>query len=63
MATPIMGDDAVTLTEEEYHLGVPVVGRKRPAVMENDRLGLFRTPILVENLRAVLGDEKMAAHV
>ena len=31
---PVMGDDAVAVVQEEQHLGVPVVARKRPAVAE-----------------------------
>jgi hypothetical protein len=42
--TPVMGDDAVALPEEEQHFGVPVVGRKRPAVAENDRVGPSPSP-------------------
>lgn len=46
-----MRDDPVSLSEEEQHLGVPVVGAQRPAVVEHD--GLSGAPILVEDLRAV----------
>ena len=38
VAAAVMGDDAIALVEEEQHLGVPVVGAQRPAVMEDDRL-------------------------
>ena len=41
------------------HLGVPVVGAERPAMMENDRLAL--APVLVEDLSAVFRFDK--AHV
>src|SRR3546814_18862107 len=37
MAAAVMGDDPIALAEEEQHLGVPVVGAERPAVMEDDR--------------------------
>jgi hypothetical protein len=58
MAATVMRDDAIALGEEEHHLGVPVVGAERPAVMEHDRLSVLGTPVLVEDLRAVLdGDE------
>ena len=53
MAATVMRDDAITLAQEEQHLRVPVVRRKRPAVAEHDRL--TRTPVLVENLNTVLG--------
>ncbi|MNE09224.1 hypothetical protein D3C80_1018950 [compost metagenome] len=55
MATAVMGDDAIALGEEEQHLRVPVVRRQRPAMMENDRLGVLRAPVLVEDFDAVLG--------
>jgi hypothetical protein len=42
--TPVMGDHPVPPLEEEQHLGVPVVGRKRPAMAEDDRLA--RAPVL-----------------
>src|SRR4051794_7751725 len=47
----VMGDDAVAVLEEEQHLVVPIVSRKRPAMAEDDRFA--RTPVLVEDLRAV----------
>ena len=50
-----MGDDAIALLQEEEHLGVPVVGAQRPAVMEHDRLAL--APVLVEDLGAVFGGD------
>ncbi|MND79544.1 hypothetical protein D3C80_712890 [compost metagenome] len=62
MSAPVMRDDAISLMKEEQHLRVPVVGRKRPAVMEDDRLGILRTPVLVKDLRAVLGGDETATH-
>src|SRR3546814_767398 len=56
VAAPVMGDDAETAMEEEQHLRVPIIGRKRPAMAEHD--GLTRTPVLVENLGAVLGCDR-----
>ena len=50
VAAPVVGDDAIALAEEEEHLGVPVVGAQRPAVVEHDRLGVLRAPVLVEDL-------------
>ena len=41
VAAAIMRDDAKTLVQEEQHLGVPVVGRQRPAVMEHNRLSVL----------------------
>ena len=41
MAAAVMGDDAVALDQEEHHLGVPVIGAQRPAVVEHDGCGDF----------------------
>src|SRR3954466_3135367 len=46
-----MGNDAEAVIGEEDHLGIPVVGRQRPAMTEHDRLTL--APILEEDLDAV----------
>ena len=53
MAAAIMGDHAVALGQEEHHLGVPVVGAQRPAVVEERAAGPG-APVLVEDLGAVL---------
>jgi hypothetical protein len=53
MPAAVMGDDAIAVLEKEQHLGVPVVGRQRPAVAEHD--GLTLAPVLVEDLDAVFG--------
>src|SRR3546814_11530225 len=55
VTTPVVGNHAVALREEEEQLVVPLVGRERPAVMEDERLRIARPPVLVENLRAVTG--------
>src|SRR3954453_22836911 len=52
MATAVMGDNAIAMKQEEQQLRVPIIGRQWPAVAEHDRLA--RTPILVEDFRAVL---------
>ena len=57
MSAPVVGDDAVALLEEEQHLGVPVVGRQGPAVAEHD--GLALAPVLVEDLDAVFGGDRV----
>ncbi len=46
VATAIMRDDAKALVEEEEHLSVPVISRKRPTMAEDDRLS--RAPILIK---------------
>ena len=43
------------LMQEEQQLRVPIVGRQRPAMAEHNWLA--RTPVLVEDLRAVLGGD------
>ena len=55
VSAPIMGDDAIAILNEEQHLGIPVVGGQRPAMVEHDRLGILRTPVLEEDFDAVLG--------
>jgi hypothetical protein len=41
------------------HLVVPIIGAQRPSVMKDDRLRIMGTPILVENLGALLNlDER-----
>src|SRR5215218_1536303 len=63
MPAPIMGDDAISFVEEEHHLVVPIVTTQGPAVMEDDRLGLFGSPVLVEDVGAVgRGDEGHVCH-
>ena len=57
MATPIVGDHAVAVAEEEQHLVVPVVTGQRPSVTEDDRLAL--APVLVEDLKAVGCDDRV----
>ena len=52
MPTPVMRDHAIPLAQEEHHLVIPVIRRKRPAMAEHDRLA--RTPVLVKDLNAVL---------
>jgi hypothetical protein len=53
VASSVMGDHAVAVTEEKQHLRVPVIGRQRPTMAEDD--GLSLAPILVVNLRSVFG--------
>jgi hypothetical protein len=51
VTAPVMGDDAIAVIKKEQQLRVPVIGRQRPAMAEND--GLTRAPVLVEDLNAV----------
>ena len=55
MTAPVVRDDAIAVGKEEQHLRVPVIGRKRPAVMKHDGLCVLRSPVLVENLCTVFG--------
>lgn len=43
MAATVMRHDAVTLSQEEHHLGIPVVRGERPSVVEDDRLPVPRS--------------------
>ena len=49
MTTTVEGDDAEAFCKEKEHLVIPVIGAQRPAVMENDRLRILRTPVFVIN--------------
>ena len=53
VAAAVMGDDAIAVVEEEQHLRIPVVGRQRPTMAEDD--GLSFAPILIIDLDAVFG--------
>jgi hypothetical protein len=53
MAAPVMRNDAIAVPEEKHHLRVPVVCAERPAMMEDDRPCIFRSPILEEDIDAV----------
>src|SRR3712207_923891 len=53
VAAPIVGDDAIAPVEEVEHLRIPVVGAEGPSMMEDDRLGVLRAPVLVVDFRAV----------
>ena len=55
MAPAVMGDHAIAMMQEEQQLRVPIIGRQRPAMAEHNWLA--RTPVLVEDLRAVLGGD------
>jgi len=59
MSAPVVGDDAIAVVEEEHHLCVPIVGRQRPAVAENDRLAL--APVFVIDLRPVFSRDRTHA--
>src|SRR5262249_32112464 len=41
VAAAVVDDDALALSGEEEHLGVPVLGTKRPSVVEHDWLGVL----------------------
>ena len=56
VAPPVVGDDTEAAVEEGQRLRVPIVGRKRSAVAEHDRLP--RTPVLVEDFGSVLGGDR-----
>src|ERR1700752_887681 len=52
MATAVMGDHAIAMMQEEQHLRVPIIGRKRPAMAEHNRLTF--TPVFVVDRDAIL---------
>jgi hypothetical protein len=53
MAAPVVGYDAIAMIEEEQHLRVPIIGRQRPTVTEDD--GLTFAPVFEVNLSSVFG--------
>lgn len=59
MAASIMGDASVTLGCKKEHLVLKSIGAQRPAVTEDNRLTC--TPIIVVNLRSVLGSNRAHA--
>ena len=56
MAAPIVSDDPEAFLENEHHLRIPIVGRQRPAMVEEQRPA--GPPVFVEQLRAVLRRER-----
>src|SRR5208282_527788 len=53
VSAAVMSNDAIAVIEEEQHLGVPIVGRQRPTMAEDD--GLTFAPVLVVDLYPVAG--------
>src|ERR1700686_2357191 len=60
VAATVSRDRAVAIGGDKDHLVVPHVGIERPAVAEDDRLA--GSPVLVEDLGAVLGGDPTRAH-
>src|ERR1700689_4580550 len=56
MAPAIVSNHSIAALEEKQHLSIPIVRRKRPSVMEHDRLA--GAPILVIDLCSVFGFEE-----
>src|SRR6266480_1120831 len=54
VASSVMGDDAIAVFEEEQHLRVPVIGRQRPAMAEDDGLSFAPIFIIDVDVSAVL---------
>jgi hypothetical protein len=57
MTAAVVGDHPKSVHQEEQHLVVPVVRRQGPAMVEHDRRCVFRSPVLVEDVRSVLGGD------
>src|SRR6478752_6405924 len=53
VSAAVARDDAETIGEEVEHLSIPIVGTKRPTMMEEDRLRIPRTPVLIEDLDSI----------
>lgn len=55
MAAAVVRHHTKPLGREEQHLGIPVIGTERPAMVEMDDLRIAGTPVFVEDLNAVFG--------
>ena len=53
VAAAVMSNDAIAVIEEEQHLRIPIVGRQRPTMAEDD--GLTFAPVLIVDLYPVAG--------
>src|ERR1700747_2287185 len=51
VAAAVMSNDAIALIEEEQHLRIPIIGRQRPTMTEDD--GLTFAPVLIVDLYPV----------
>jgi hypothetical protein len=58
VAAPVVSDDTVALVEEIQHLDIPIVAAQRPPMVEDDRLGTLRPPVLVIDFRVVFGGDR-----
>ena len=52
-AVGLQNDGVEAFCKEKEHLVIPVIGTQRPAVVEDNGLSLFRTPVFVVNVDAV----------
>src|SRR5450631_1866263 len=53
VAAAVMSNDAIAVIEKEQHLRIPIVGRQRPTMAEDD--GLTFAPVLIVDLYPVAG--------
>src|ERR1700747_983147 len=51
VAAAVMSNDAIAVIEEEQHLRIPIIGRQRPTMTEDD--GLTFAPVLIVDLYPV----------
>ena len=49
MASTVVSDHPEAVFEKEHHLTIPVVRAERPAVVKEERLRVFRTPVFEED--------------
>src|SRR5262249_8598586 len=56
VTAPVVRDDSIAVRAEKEHLVVPGIAAQRPAVAEDD--GLAFAPVLVVDLRPVLGRDR-----
>src|SRR6266853_3864528 len=58
MSAAISRNDAIAFAEEKEHLDVPVIGRERPAVTEDNRLSA--APVFIIDLYSVLSGNRVS---
>ena len=49
---------SMAMRQKEEHLIVPTIRTERPSVVEHDRLGIFRAPVLVEEPSTLQGGNR-----
>src|SRR5947208_2233903 len=62
VASSVMGDDAIAVFEEKEHLDVPVIGRQRPTMAEDDGLPAAPVFIIDVDVSSVFFSDRYVGH-